>query len=272
MHLLRIINGDNLHLLKAKTKDKAITELFEIVAKKYKLKSPKTALKEILSREKLSPTAFGKGVAIPHYRSANLKDVIIHVGMSKNGIDFGAVDKIPVKLVFLILAGESKSREYLQLVAQLVDFVIRENLIVQALDFTSKELFLKHLESYENKEKKYKKTDALQNVLQIEARSIEIRTLEKEEKSQDGGADATIRQLINDLKQDYQKKIQTLDLTTRDRLQRLEGRYQGSITSKINNNACSFCMSVPSTADHSRLQNGEIIICTSCGKVLYLDE
>jgi len=70
-------------------------------------------LEGLMSRERLGTTGIGKGIAIPHVRSDDFKDVLIAVGRSSAGIDFAAVDGERVRLVFLILASESSQDDYM---------------------------------------------------------------------------------------------------------------------------------------------------------------
>jgi mannitol/fructose-specific phosphotransferase system IIA component (Ntr-type) len=70
-------------------------------------------LEGLMSRERLGTTGIGKGIAIPHVRSDDFDDVLIAVGRSSGGVDFAAVDGDLVKLVFLILAPESKQDDYM---------------------------------------------------------------------------------------------------------------------------------------------------------------
>ncbi len=70
-------------------------------------------LEGLMSRERLGTTGIGKGIAIPHVRSDDFDGVVIAVGRSSGGIDFAAVDGERVKLVFLILAPESKQDDYM---------------------------------------------------------------------------------------------------------------------------------------------------------------
>ena len=50
------------------------------------------------------PTGIGSGIAIPHARIENLKNVALAFGRSASGIDFRAPDQAPARLIFLILA------------------------------------------------------------------------------------------------------------------------------------------------------------------------
>lgn len=75
--------------------------------------SQEKVLEGLMSRERLGTTGIGKGIAIPHVRSSDFDDVLIAVGRSSAGIDFAAVDGERVRLVFLILAPESRQDEYM---------------------------------------------------------------------------------------------------------------------------------------------------------------
>jgi len=49
------------------------------------------------------PTGIGSGIAIPHARIENIKNVALAFGRSKAGVDFRSPDQTPAHLVFLIL-------------------------------------------------------------------------------------------------------------------------------------------------------------------------
>lgn len=55
-------------------------------------------------RERLYTSAVGKGVALPHARSISVIAPRIVVARSRRGIEWGAPDGVPVRLVLLALA------------------------------------------------------------------------------------------------------------------------------------------------------------------------
>ena len=63
----------------------------------------KAILASLNAREKLGSTGFGGGAAIPHGKIEGLDRVIGHFARLATPIDFGAVDGMPVDLVFLLL-------------------------------------------------------------------------------------------------------------------------------------------------------------------------
>lgn len=59
---------------------------------------------EVVKREMRGSTGFGKGVAVPHAKHANLKRMVAVVGRSASGVEFASLDKQPVYSFFLLLS------------------------------------------------------------------------------------------------------------------------------------------------------------------------
>jgi PTS system nitrogen regulatory IIA component len=71
----------------------------------------------LINRENLGPTGVGHGIALPH---ARLPDVDAVCGMFlrlEKPIDFDAIDRQPVDLVFALLAPENAGVEHLKALA-----------------------------------------------------------------------------------------------------------------------------------------------------------
>jgi mannitol/fructose-specific phosphotransferase system IIA component (Ntr-type) len=86
--------------LRSRTKKHVLSELVSLLPVEA---ASKNVILEILrGREELGSTGIGKGVAIPHCRSAVLPDLMLVFGRSKRGIDFDSVDGKPVHMFFLI--------------------------------------------------------------------------------------------------------------------------------------------------------------------------
>jgi mannitol/fructose-specific phosphotransferase system IIA component (Ntr-type) len=87
--------------LKAKRKNEALKELIGLIKTGG---DADQLLETLLTREDLGSTGIGKGIGIPHCRSLLIDKLEIAVARSTNGIDFNAIDKKPVHLLFLIIA------------------------------------------------------------------------------------------------------------------------------------------------------------------------
>jgi len=88
---------------------------------------------EILERERISNTALGHDVAIPHARTEQCGEILIAVGRSMAGVDFEGQNESPVRLIFLIGTPKQMVAEYLRLVGNLARLlrqdVLREKLL-----------------------------------------------------------------------------------------------------------------------------------------------
>jgi PTS system nitrogen regulatory IIA component len=105
--------------LKAKTKDKVIEELVELVNISNMVSDKNSLLKDIKERENLVTTGIGYGVAFPHAKTKSVKGIVIAFGRSNMGIDFEAIDHKPVYLFFLIAAPEDAIGAHLNVMSRL---------------------------------------------------------------------------------------------------------------------------------------------------------
>ncbi|MFZ5963126.1 PTS sugar transporter subunit IIA [Thalassococcus sp. BH17M4-6] len=86
------------------------------------------AVDALMERESLGPTGVGHGVALPHARLAGLDDVVGVFILLEKPIDFDAVDRQPVDVIFGLFAPEEAGVEHLKALA-LVSRTLREESI-----------------------------------------------------------------------------------------------------------------------------------------------
>src|SRR5665647_864171 len=72
---------------------------------------------DILKREDLGSTGVGGGIAIPHARLVDLKKPFGVLARLKSPIDFDAIDRQPVDIVFLLLLPTTAAGEQLNILA-----------------------------------------------------------------------------------------------------------------------------------------------------------
>lgn len=105
-------------VLRARDKNAALRELSQIAARAYPGLSAEEAYEALCAREKIGTTGMGEGVAIPHGRLKRLPALIGCLGISREGVDFAALDGRPTHLFFLLLSQEGQVRDHLQAVAR----------------------------------------------------------------------------------------------------------------------------------------------------------
>ena len=86
----------------------------------------------LIKRESLGPTGVGGGIALPHARLEQLDKVVGAFVLLENPVEFDAIDKQPVDIVFGLFAPKSTGVEHLKALA-LVSRTLREQSIVAKL-------------------------------------------------------------------------------------------------------------------------------------------
>jgi nitrogen PTS system EIIA component len=120
--------------LKATSKKRLLQELADFAAEAYQLPS-EAVYKALLEREALGPTGVGRGVAIPHARFADVDRVLGLFVRLEKPVDFEAIDRQPVDLVFTLLAPESAGADHLKALAR-VSRTLRSEAICSKLRST----------------------------------------------------------------------------------------------------------------------------------------
>ena len=115
--------------LKATGKNEAIEELGEYINKTNKVRDYKRFIREVKERDEMATTGIGNEIAIPHARTDTADNFIIVLGRSENGVDFGAFDNKPAKLIFLMAIPKREIDEYLIVLAHLTKMLKQEQLL-----------------------------------------------------------------------------------------------------------------------------------------------
>ncbi len=74
----------------------------------------------VVSREKIQSTGLGRGVAVAHGRTPAVGDIVMALGISRSGIDFGSHDGQPVRFLFVVANPPGMQLEYLLALSVLV--------------------------------------------------------------------------------------------------------------------------------------------------------
>jgi nitrogen PTS system EIIA component len=118
-----------IEFLDVSTRNEAINALIMRLDAEKKLPNREVFRKAIFEREDLVSTGIGLGVAVPHAKLKGFKDFFIAVGIQqKKGIEWNAIDKAPVRLIFLIGGPDNRQSEYLRILSQLTMAIKDQNL------------------------------------------------------------------------------------------------------------------------------------------------
>ena len=85
-------------------KELILSELVTILEASGKVGNRTKLLTDFVNRERKASTATGHGIAFPHIRTYQAKELVIGIARSEEGYDFDAPDGEPVHLFFVMAA------------------------------------------------------------------------------------------------------------------------------------------------------------------------
>ena len=116
MDINKLMNENLINLdLKGETKLEVIKELIELLDKEGRLLDKEVYYQDVLKREEIGSTGVEMGVAIPHGKSAGVKEPSLAFGRVKDGVDFDSMDGIKSDLVFLIAVPENSDDTHIRI-------------------------------------------------------------------------------------------------------------------------------------------------------------
>ncbi|WP_448012198.1 PTS fructose transporter subunit IIABC [Bacillus pumilus] len=120
--------------LDSQQKEAVIEELVTVLDTAGKLNDKEGYKEAVINREKQSSTGIGEGIAIPHAKTASVKEPAIAFGRSTAGVDYESLDAQPSHLVFMIAATEGANNTHLEALSRLSTLLMREEIRKQLLE------------------------------------------------------------------------------------------------------------------------------------------
>ncbi|HBG61205.1 MAG TPA: sodium:proton exchanger [Candidatus Omnitrophica bacterium] len=125
----QIISSKALNVdLQGRSKEEILAELVELLieSKQLDASQKEEVVKDLLKRELMMSTGMQNGIALPHAKTIAVDHVVAAVGISKEGVDFASLDKIPSKIFVLTLASKEHPHAYLQSMSEISRFLSKE--------------------------------------------------------------------------------------------------------------------------------------------------
>ena len=105
--------------LRARDKQDILRELSTALARAHPSLKSERLVEVLREREKLGSTGIGEGVAIPHGKLPGLTQLVAAFGVSRQGVDFEAIDGKPTHLFFALVAPENSAGVHLKALARI---------------------------------------------------------------------------------------------------------------------------------------------------------
>ena len=119
-----MIRPELVHLnLQGKERDEVLLELVTFLKKAGWISKEKELLSRLSQREDLGSTAIGDGVAIPHCKLKSVKEPILLLAVSQQGVNFLAPDGSMSHIFFLVVSSPDNPSLNLQILAGVAHLV-----------------------------------------------------------------------------------------------------------------------------------------------------
>jgi PTS system nitrogen regulatory IIA component len=105
--------------LAAREKNAVLKEMATALVVNHPVLDEKKVLDVLLERERISTTAIGEGVAIPHGKLREVDRVVGIFARSLAGVDFASLDGAPTHLFFVLIAPENAAADHLKALARI---------------------------------------------------------------------------------------------------------------------------------------------------------
>ncbi len=137
--------------LESKDKEGVIREMVDVLSKNGKVIDPEAVLEAVLEREKVMSTGVGQGIAIPHGKTESVTGVVAALGISRDDIDFQAIDEQPVHIVFLLLAPPYETGLHLKALSRVSRLLSKEEFREKLLQASNAEEAMRFIQEEEKK-------------------------------------------------------------------------------------------------------------------------
>ncbi|MGY3943104.1 PTS fructose transporter subunit EIIC [Aeromonas tecta] len=156
----------------AKDKQGLFVELAARLKSSGKISNQDQFVRDLWARENLDSTGFEQGVALPHAKSEAVIQPAIVIGISQQGIDFGAEDGLPSKLFFMIASPAGGANHHIEVLAELSTKLLEPGFIPQMQAARSKAEVLSLLTSAQSGTRPQAKTQTSSQPPEPQARGI----------------------------------------------------------------------------------------------------
>jgi PTS system nitrogen regulatory IIA component len=120
--LTEILTPERAHCGVTRSSKKRVLEyVSELIADNIPNSSSDSIFECLLSRERLGSTGVGDGVAIPHCRLSSCSQAMGAVITLPEPIDFDAIDRQPVDIIFVLIVPKEACQEHLNLLGLLAE-------------------------------------------------------------------------------------------------------------------------------------------------------
>ena len=115
-------------------KETVLGEIARFLEETAQVGNAKRLLTDMIHRERKACTAVGKGLAIPHVRTMNVREPTVALLRSREGLDFDAPDDAPVHIFLVMVAPPYNDKLYLKFYREAAELFQRDDVLEWLLE------------------------------------------------------------------------------------------------------------------------------------------
>jgi fructose-specific phosphotransferase system IIA component len=151
MKLMDVLKVDYIvPALPGSSKTECLEELVRILAAQKVVTSVEKILEAVLQREEIMTTGVGNGIAIPHCKADSIQGFAVALGITREAIDFNAIDGSPVHIIFLLVGPMDQPGMHIKLLSRISRVMNSESIRNQLLSAGSAEEMIELLGAEED--------------------------------------------------------------------------------------------------------------------------
>ncbi|MCB1670131.1 MAG: PTS IIA-like nitrogen regulatory protein PtsN [Gammaproteobacteria bacterium] len=113
--------------VKGVSKKRLLKTISEYTEKNVGYLDANTIFDALMARERLGSTGLGNGIAIPHCKIPQCREVIGCIFTLEEPVDFDSVDSKPVDLLFILIVPDEQSDTHVKILGQVAELFNDEN-------------------------------------------------------------------------------------------------------------------------------------------------
>ena len=123
--------------LSGTSKTDVINALIDVLDGHEDIDSLEAVRQAIFDREEMMSTGVGKGLGLPHAKTAAATDTVAAFATTAEPVDFGAIDDEPIRLLLLLVGPEEHKSKHIKILGRISRLISRDDLrrkLVEAED------------------------------------------------------------------------------------------------------------------------------------------
>ncbi|MBO6575583.1 MAG: PTS sugar transporter subunit IIA [Rhodothermales bacterium] len=128
MHITNLLSPKTIRVgLQAGSKEDVISRVVDLIAGDGRVTDIEDVRSVVLDRESTMSTGVGKGLGLPHGKTASMRNSIAALAITREPVDFDAFDGQPVRIVFLLVGPPEAQAVHIRTLSRISRLMSRDD-------------------------------------------------------------------------------------------------------------------------------------------------